>query len=203
MSGGDEEYFPKLIANGYVPVVGHFHGILPVAQRPNAITTKQLAALLAMKSVEMVLPRTKRAPPDVILEARERLRDQLPPFWSTMLKASVELRKFVAESTTSGELAREAIDFVDRAVRPAVIDLATKLEMDRKDWFYKILSPVRSGLRFLVGNPPLTQQQLLTTALVLASDTCVSVAENMRAVEALKREAGISYLLELSKVMTE
>jgi hypothetical protein len=86
-------------------------------------------------------------------------------------------------------------------VRPAAIDLAAKLEKERKDWFYKILSPVRTGLRLLIGNPPLTQQQLLSSALVLASDTCVSVAENMRAIEALKSEAGLSYLLDLAEIL--
>jgi hypothetical protein len=201
LSGGDDEYFPKLLDRGYVPVVGHFHPAGAVPQRTDAMTAKQLAALLAMKSVQMMLPRTRAARPDVILEARERLREQLPPFWSAMLKASVELKKLISETQTHGEVHREATDLVDRTIRPAVIDLATKLERERKDWFYRILSPVRSGLRLLVGSPPITQQQLMTSALVLASDTCTSIAENMHAIEALKREAGLCYLLELSEIL--
>lgn len=201
LSGGDDEYFPNLIERGYVPVIGRYHHASPFAGKPDEATAKQLAALLAMKSIQMVLPRTQGAHPELILEARDRLSDQLPPFWSSMLKASVELKKVIAQSKTHYDVEREATDLVDRTIRPAVIDLAAKLESDRKDWFYKILSPVRSGLRLLVGNPPLTQQQLLTSSLVLASDTCVSIAENMRSIESLKREAGLSYLLDLSDIL--
>jgi hypothetical protein len=203
IKGGDENYFPNLLAAGYVPVVGRFSNVSPFVNTPDEATAKQLAALLAMKSVEMVIPRTRAARPDLILEARDRLRDQLPPFWSSMFKASVELKKLIAGSKSHYEVSREATDLVDRTIRPAVIDLATKLEKERKDWFYKILSPVRTGLRLLIGNPPLSQQQMLTSALVLASDACASVAENMRTIEALKSEAGLSYLLDLADVLTE
>jgi len=200
--GGDDTSFSRFIDAGYVPVVGRFHETSPAAGHLDHATAKQLAALLAMKSVEMVLPRTKSASPDVILEARHRLRDQLPSFWSAMLKTSVELKKMIADSKDHCDIGREATDLVDRTVRPAVIDLAAKLEKERNDWFYRILSPIRSGLRLFIGNPPLTQQQLLTNALVLASDTCVSVADNIRAIDSLKREAGLAYLLDLSTIIS-
>jgi hypothetical protein len=199
--GGDANYFPSLLDAGYVPVVGRFSDVSSSSSAPDQATAKQLAALLAMKSIEMVVPRTKAARPELILETRDRLRDQLSPFWSSMFKVSVELKKLISGSLTYYEVTREATDLVDRLVRPAAIDLAAKLEKERKDWFYKILSPVRTGLRLLIGNPPLTQQQLLSSALVLASDTCVSVAENMRAIEALKSEAGLSYLLDLAEIL--
>lgn len=202
LRGDDQDYFPRLLSSGYVPVVGRFHNASEFKGKADAMTAKQLASLLAMKSVQMVLPRTKAANPLIILEARERLKDQLPPFWSAMLKTSVELKNLIADCPNHYEVTREATDLVDRLVRPAVIDLSAKLEKERKDWFYKILSPIRSGLRLLVGNPPLTQQQLITNALVLASDTCVAVADNMRTIESLKQEAGLSYLLDLSDLVS-
>lgn len=202
-SSGDDCCIPNLLRRGYVPVVGRFHAETPVVGNNDVATTKQLATLLAMKSIEMVLPRTRAANPGIILEARHRLREQLPQFWSAMLKASVELRKLTAEGVAQLDLTREATDLVDRTIRPAVIDLSSKLESERKDWFYKILSPVRAGLRLLVGAPPLTQQQLITSAMVLASDTCMSIAENMRSIESLKREAGLAYLLDLSEILAE
>lgn len=202
LSGGDEEYFPRLLEEGYVPVVGRLGGANELIGKADGATAKQLATMLAMKSVQMVLPRMKAANPELLLEARERLKDQLPPFWSSMLKTSVELKKIISDCPSHCEISREASDLVDRLIRPAVIDLSSKLESERKDWFYKILSPIRSGIRIFVGNPPLTQQQLITNAMVLASDTCAAVAENMRAIDALKREAGLAYLLDLSDLVT-
>lgn len=200
-ASGDECRIPDLLEGGYVPVVGRFHAAAPNLGVNDQTSTKQLATLLAMKSIEMVLPRTRAANPEVILEARHRLREQLPQFWSLMLKASVELRKLAVESKMLLDLSREATDLVDRTIRPAIIDLSAKLEKERKDWFYRILSPVRTGIRLFIGSPPLTQQQLVTSAMVLASDTCVSIAENMRAIESLKRETGLAYLLDLSDIL--
>jgi hypothetical protein len=204
LATGDECRISDLIREGYVPVVGRFHSMMPALDAIGPVSSKQLATLLAMKSIEMVLPRTRAAKPEVILEARHKLRELLPSFWSAMLKASVELRNLAIENKgkLDLDLSREAADLVDRVIRPAAIDLERKLEMERKDWFYKILSPIRAGLRLLVGSPPLTQEQLITSAMVLASDTCVSIAENMRSIESLKKEAGLAYLLELSDILT-
>lgn len=201
LRGGDENYFSSLIDKGYVPVIGRYHPETSVTGKAADVTAKQLATLLAMKSIEMMLPQVRAVRPEEILEAREKLREQLPPFWSAMFKTSVELKKIISNAKDHYEVEKEAVDLVDRTIRPAVIDLVTKLEKERKDWFYKILAPVRSGLRLLVGNPLLTQQQLLTNALVLTSDACVSIAENLRSIDSLKREAGLSYLLDLSDIV--
>ncbi|MES2370729.1 MAG: hypothetical protein V4554_14755 [Pseudomonadota bacterium] len=198
---GDSETFPRLLKNGYVPVVGKFHNQRAEVPPKGDQTAKELAALLAMRSVEMVFPRMLPAHPEVILEARDRLSQHLPVFWSAMFKLSGELKKRIEDAKSTKEIQEEAIDLVDTLVRPAVIDLNAKIEKERKDWFYKILSPVQKGIRLIAGNPPLTQQQLITNALVLASDTCMGVAENMRAIESLKAEAGLTYLLDLSQFL--
>jgi len=201
LSLGDNETFPRLIQKGYVPVVGKFHKPRVETQRPEAHSTKELASLLAMHAVQMVLPKMLPAHPEVILEARDRLSQHLPMFWSAMFKLSGELRKRIEGSASQKDIQSEAIDLVDTLVRPSLIELHTKIEKEKRDWFYKILSPVQKGIRLMIGNPPLTQQQLLTSALILASDTCMGVAENMRAIESLKGEAGLTYLLDLSQLL--
>ena len=156
-----------------------------------------------MKSVEMVFPRTKPAHPQVILEARDRLSDQLPPFWSAMLKLSVELRGRIRDCKSSEEIVREGQELVDTMVRPALIDLRQKLIKERREWFYRILSPVQKSLRLLIGNPPLTQQQLFTNALLLGADVAMTASKNMRQIEALKGEAGLTFLLDLQRELDQ
>ncbi|GEM_PF-1821386 len=196
MTEEDLDDIPRRLDLGYVPVTT----TSPCASIPVTQAT-QLAALLGMQAVEIVLPPTKAAHPEVILEARYRLKDHLPPFWSSMLKLSVDLRTVTKEGGSTRRFSDEARFLVDTVVRPALIDLRAKLEKERKDWFFKILSPIQKGVRLLVGTPPLTQQQLITNALVLASDVAMSAAENMRIIDALKREAGLTFLLELSTII--
>lgn len=196
MTKGDVDDIPRHLDLWYVPVMT----LSPPASVP-VTHAPQLAALLGMKAVEIVLPSTKAAHPEVILEARHRLKDHLPPFWSAMLKLSVDLRTMIKEGESTQRFSNEARFLVDTVVRPALIDLRTKLEKERRDWFFKILSPIQKGARLLIGTPSLTQQQLITNALVLASGVAMSAAENMRTIDALKREAGLTFLLELSAII--
>jgi len=203
LTGEDEDTFPNLISKGYIPVVGNIHSTALNSSSIDSYTAKQLASLLAMKSIEMLLPPTKGVHPQIILEARDRLSDHLPPFWSAMLKLSVQMKQQIRECKTAIEVNREAQETIDTIVLPALIDLKEKMIKEEKDWFYKILVPIQKGLRLLIGNPPLTQQQLITSALVLGADVAMSTAENMRTIDTLKRESGLTFLLEADKVLNK
>jgi hypothetical protein len=198
----DAAEFPRLLSEGYIPVVVNKLGDQMPRRGIDELSARQVASLLAMKSVEIILPKTRGVHPEVILEARERLSDHLPPFWSAMLKLSVEMKDRIKECQSIEELFGESQFLIDTLVLPALIDLQQKMLREKKDWFYKILSPIQKGLRVMVGNPPLTQQQLITNALVLGSDVLVSAAENMRTIEALKQEAGLTFLLEAQKIVS-
>lgn len=111
MTEGDLDDIPRHLDLGYVPVTTLSPpASVPVAHAP------QLAALLGMKAVEIVLPSTKAAHPEVILEARHRLKDHLPPFWSAMLKLSVDLRTMIKEGESTQRFSDEARFLVDTVV---------------------------------------------------------------------------------------
>jgi len=203
LSEDDQQTIPDLIANGYMPVVGKDHPYEIIINKLDNFSSKQMAALLAMQSLQLIFPRTKATHPEIILEARDRLTDHLPPFWSSMLKLSVELKNRIQNCSTIDEAFLESQDLIDTIVMPALIDLKQKMIKEKKAWFYKILSPVQKGLRLLVGNPPLTQQQLITNALILGSDIIMTTAENIRTIEALKNEAGLTFLLEASQALNK
>lgn len=200
LTGDDHETFPRLLEDGYVPVVGKFQPDHIALRNLDQISAKELATLLAMKSVEIIFPRTKAVHPEIILEARERLADNLPPFWSSMLKLSTELKSRIDQKVSVAELIWESQEIVDTVVRPALIDLQQKMIKEKKEWFYKILSPIQKGIKLFIGNPPLTQQQLLTNALVLGSDVTMTALDHMNTIEALKRESGLTFLLEAADV---
>ena len=104
VSGGDEDVFPDLVRQGYVPVIGDYHPGRVLDASIDTTTAKQLAALLAMKSIQLLFPATRSASDDAILEARHRLSDHLPPFWSSMFKLSVELKRRIRECKSAMEV---------------------------------------------------------------------------------------------------
>jgi hypothetical protein len=184
------------VALGYVPFATLPSFETTAKVRPDAA---QLASLLAMRSVQMVLPALKPARPQEILEARAKLSDFLPPFWAAMLRLSVELKGRIGDGMAPAELVRESADLVETVVRPAAIELREKLEKDRRNWFHRILGPARQFIALLLGRPGLAARDLVTASLLLSTDLAATGLEQLKALGDLRRDSGLTFLLELDK----
>jgi hypothetical protein len=90
---------------------------------------------------------------------------------------------------------------VDTTARPSLIDLVNKLEKERKNWFYKILSPLSKGLRIPLGKSPISTVELISNSLKFASDIAIEGVDQLRKIETTKHESGLAYLLELHKTI--
>jgi hypothetical protein len=200
--GEDMEGFDSLIESGYVPVVGNLHGS-ELMQAARGRTAKELAALLAIQSVEMLFPATRPVPAAVILEARAKLHDQLSLFWAAMFRLSVELKSAIKDCKTSEEIAAAGTELVDTIVRPAITELSHKIELERKQWFRRLFGSVYRALKITAANPPITQDQLIRTALLVGTDATMNLSEHLHKVEAIKRQAGLTYLLDLSALVDQ
>lgn len=130
--GGDSKV-KRLIDRGAVPVLdktglGNF---IPEEDR-STLSSRYLASLLAMKSIEIVLPRTSPADAETILEAREKLSDLLPSFWASMLEMSSKIKERVSEDHDPEDLIFECREIVDTEVRPSLVEIRNKMELERK-----------------------------------------------------------------------
>lgn len=198
--GEDANSVANLIGSGYVPVFGDLHTSLPQNGIINP-TAKALASMLAIKSVEMLFPATQSVPAEVILEARDKLREQLSLFWSAMFKLSVDLRKAIDDCKTPQEVSAVGTDLIDTIVRPALTELNHKIELERKQWFRRVFGSVFKGLRVAAINPPLTQDQLIRSSLMLGADMAMNISDHLQKIEVMKNQAGLTYLLDLSALV--
>ena len=185
----------KLIDYGCYPVLGDYH----VNYSKEHKITQNLAALLAMKSVNLVLPKTKSVDAETILEARYKLADYLPPFWSSMIKLSSELKNRINTGISMSELTSESRELVESIVRPALIDLKRKVELERKNWFYKILAPaIKGGIQVAFGNPQMTTAQLVSAGINLGMNISDETVGYVNKVNSLTHDSGLTYLLRLN-----
>ena len=148
----------------------------------------------------MVLPKTKAVDQLTILEARHKLSDHLPSFWASMLKLSRDLRELSKSCTTIDELVFEAEYLVDTEVRPSLIDLRDKILKEKKAWSNKILSPNQENMQVSIGNPSLSTQQIITNASILGGGVSMQLTDNMRLIEPLQSDSGITFLLEAEDI---
>lgn len=156
-----------------------------------------------MKSIEMLLPDFKEAKPQDLLEARERLKNHLPPFWSSMLKLSTDAKKITKESKDVSEAIKECQNLVDTLVRPALVDLVLKIEKERRNWFYKIVSPLANTVKLFVGNPSVNPAALIKGSLAMATDMTADYIQTKQKIDDLKAESGLTYLLEVHKNLSQ
>lgn len=198
---GSKDEFANYVNSGCVPVFLNGATFTPHKSysNPNA---KQIAANIALSTVTMVLPSTKAANAEDIMEAREKLNDHLPYFWSSMLKLSTDVMSKIDPNATPNDIQNEINNLVSTTVQPALIDLVQKLEMERKHRFRNILASAGNGLRVLAGRPPTDLAGLVSGSLLAGADTAMDFANQLRKVESLKQESVMSYLLELDKIVS-
>lgn len=190
----------NLLDQGAFPIVGKYHIDLKDKQKER-FCSKSLASLLAMKSVELVLPAMKKAEPEIILEARDRLKDQLPLFWASMLKLSAKLKTEINQDMQPSDIFFETQEIVDTTVLPALLELKEKINKDKKNWFYKILNPVFDGVKMFMGNPKLTTENLVITGLTTGMNITSNFIEQEYEIQKMKREAGLTFLLRLDELI--
>jgi len=194
------DQFNELIELGAVPVMGKNHVKLYNVGDMDA-SSNALASFLAMKSIQLVLPQMKATSAETILEARYKLREHLPAFWSTMLKLSIELKSKIKEGMPIDQMIYEGQEVVNTAVRPALIDLKRKLEYERKNWFHKILGPASNGVKMFLGNPSLSMSNLMLTGITMGSNIAIDFSNHNRKINELQKESGLIYLLKLDEVV--
>ena len=202
----NSSYLEDILSRGAVPVICDKTANLYRLKSSTSITdinAQSLACILAMKSIELIIPQTKPADSDTILEARYKLRDFLPPFWSSMLKLSVDLRKRISSDMPIEQIMFESKEIVDTTVLPALIELKQKLRKEQRDWFHKIIYPITDGIKLLIGNSGLTAEGLIRAGLYSSLDIIDGAYSQKRAVDLLKQENGLTYLLELDKTFDQ
>jgi len=199
VSMGGLEELDTLIAQGLIPVVGKHHARVKGQAENIEKGAVFLASILATTSVKLVLPQTKLAKGETILEARERLKDYLPPFWASMLKLSIELRRRMIEGIPLADLERESADIFHSIVRPSLIELNQKLIKERKNWFHKIITPVAKGLTAMIARPPVTTMDLVSAGITLGANITIDTAEQFKKIKATSQDSGLAYLIQLDE----
>lgn len=193
---GTERLIADLLDRGAAPVFGggsvtDQHAVAPT-------TTYGIASVLAIQAATMALPGMRAAHPEVILEARERLRDHLPAFWAYMLRLSGDFRVHIREGMPLQEAERECKNFIDAQITPVLLDTRRKMTMEYASWFHKIITPVSDGVELAVGKPNLSWANLLAILL----KTSGSIFTNLTSDDARRIDAGLAFLIKLHDVGT-
>jgi len=192
----------QMVEDGKVPILGYPHVQFKNAKtQSERFTASQLASMLALRSLNLVLPQTKPVDADIILEARERLRDYLLPFWSSMLSLAGSCKSLMHQNTSIPDIERECQFIIDTHVRPNLIDLNRQLTKEPKGWYRKIVTPFMSGVKIFAAKPPLTTADLLTTGVAAGANITLDIIAQSMKLRPSTKQSGLTLLIELDKYL--
>jgi hypothetical protein len=204
LSLGQTQEIEEHIQKGAIPIVASHDMNRPQIRMRRKLSGIDVASILAMQAVEMMLPATRRASDYQIMEARQYLVDQLPPFWSAMLKLSRDVKTRLQHCKSTKETIDECKDVVDTTVRPAVIELNEKLNKDRRTLFSSVLAPIkqRMNLSITAGLPVLALTDLTSASMLIAANANFDLSENTGSRDLPFDQSALIYLIRLNMVMT-
>lgn len=161
---------------------------------------KLQATVIAVSSVEMVLPPINELSEEDILIAREKLSDQLIPFRRNMLKLSPLLRNMINENSTVKDIYAEARYLTETSIMPALSELRERIEKEKGVFWRKLL--MRSGKilpKFILN---WSQKNLISAAIDSLGDLTdigISSIDRQSFIDNLKKEGGLGFLLSLEE----
>lgn len=163
---------------------------------------KALSAVIAEECLRLVLPACLSTSPEEILDAREKLKNELTPFRMAMQKLTLALRSLLGENPSADHLRREARFLVESQVEPALLDLHRRVEQERGKLWRRLFGAAVGwipmiGRAFTAPTPDLIYQ-----AIQKASADIGSLLEGAQGIT-IAKELGLSFLLHAEQHMRE
>lgn len=190
----------RKIGDGYYPV--YEKSIYSVnIDNFTKLNSNALATLLAMKSVDMLVPQMKGCKSEIILEARSRLSDYLPLYWASMLRLSGTLKSRIENNKSNDEIIFEAEEIINTEIRPVLIEINHKIKLEKKLFFYKILNPIKDFARLIIPISTMSQHEILSGSLLLGASVAQNSVGHLSDVEKIKLNNGVAFLLEANKFL--
>lgn len=217
--GTDEEFekYHELNVTGMALLCCEKEGAVPATSRPNTpipvslLVTGNLtraaglqAAALAMQSLDLALPPFSTLKSHDILEARDKLKDQLIPFRSAMFALAPKVRSGITEGASFDELYKEAKYVAETTVLPRLGELSRRLKLERGTFWRKLIQRVGSelpsiALKWISG----AGAAAAVDAARLAGGAAAQAVDNDKLAHQLLSNGGLGYLINVRTVMQE
>lgn len=189
-------------SNNSIPISDDFETPCPISSNYLKSSAKSLSSFLAQECLELVLPSCVAATPEDILEAREKLKDELLPFRMSMCKLAFTFRKELLDNNVAyNDIKQEGKFFVETNVEPALYELRRKVNLEKGKFWSRIFGKILGwtsliGQTFIAPSP-----KLIFDAIKRAStdtDDLLLSAKDLN--ESL--QTGLIFLLKAEKVLT-
>ncbi|MDX6528064.1 MAG: hypothetical protein QOH41_354 [Blastocatellia bacterium] len=161
------------------------------------------ASILAMKSLEIVLPAFAQIPDLELLEAREKLKEHLVPFRRQMLSLAPAVRSGLKSGATIDDVHREAEYVIQTRIAPVLGELKDRLRQEKgKFWRNLLLKGGGVAPKFVLNYVTSGAVKAAVSAIGDVKELACDAVDHGDAIGSLKRNGGLGYLLAVNEIGT-
>ena len=171
---------------------------IPIFSKENQ-TVKQLTSILAEECIQIAMPQCISLTPDELLEARDKLKDQLIPFRMTMQKLSSRLKQFVQDDIAYDDMKREALFIAESEVEPAIFEMKRRVEIEKDKFWIKVFGKTMSWIPFVAKSFLAPTPDNIYKSIEKIYGDVGNIVEGRNSIS-LAKEAGISFLLSTERI---
>lgn len=191
---------------GIVPVTDDANFQVPVSLLGSIDLSRDAymqAAVLAMKSLEVVLPAFAELTDEELLEAREKLKEHLVPFRRQMLSLAPAVRSGLQSGASITDVHREAEYVIQTRVVPVLGELHDRLRNEKgKFWRRLIVKGGFAAPRFILNYVTSGAVRAAVAAISDIKELTCDAVEGRDPINSLKQNGGLGYLLAVSDIQT-
>jgi len=184
---------------GAVPATGKANTPIPVSVLKSIDLTRAAgiqAAALAIQSLELALPPFAELKSHDVLEARERLKNELIPFRAAMFALAPKVRAGITANAEMDELYREAKYLAETDVLPRLAELRRRLQLERGTFWRKVVQKIASHLPTIALKWTASSGVAAAVdAAKLAGGIAAQAIDNEKLAQELLANGGLGYLL--------
>lgn len=166
------------------------------------INVANLTSILAEECIIIALPTCIDMEPEELLEAREKLNDQLVPFRMTMQKLSSHLKKSVENMDDIKEIKSEAKFIAESEVEPALYELQRRIDIEKDKFWIRIFGKIFNWIPLVANSFMAPSPDNIYKTFSKVYGDAGDIIDGAHKVN-IAREPGISFLLKIKEITSK
>jgi hypothetical protein len=161
---------------------------------------KQLATMMALESVNFVLPNIRPLSLPELAAFRAETKDLVQPFRRAMLRLSKDLNAAILSDASLSDVKREARFIAETTVAPELEQLKAELARPIQPWYRRLVDLATATPEIIGAFATMPTSLAIAKALAKATKILADIRDSQLEHEGIGKRGGFHYLLRMDRL---
>ncbi len=187
--------------NGYVLVNDNPNLPMPgIGGADLKANAKQLATMMALESVNFVLPNIRPLSIPELAAFRAETKDLVQPFRQAMLRLSKDLNAAILSDASLSDVKKEARFIAETTVAPELEQLKAELARPSHPWYRRVVDLATATPEIVAAFATMPTGLAIAKALAKATKILADIRDSQLEREGIGKRGGFHYLLRIERL---